>query len=352
MGGEARTDAVEQRDALRPVPRGHDHARGRAVEPGVVDEHRGDVVGVVVEVGRAPPARHHDDRREVAELGGERLVEDRLVAALALLALRSRPEHDRLVGAVRAGDVERVHEWVVREVPALSRVAVDHADQPGADERRERRLVDRGEVRHHGVHLEHDDLELHEQLVEHVERPDRRGVAGAEHEAHTRRRRGPVGRRHRARQLVRGQAAVHPHVGGRADVREPVREVDRHDAGDDAAVGQAARPAGDPRVPVTRDVADRVAHQAGAADEDVRPDDRLLGQFGGARVEPLVEGTRAPSSGPRRPASRAGPRRAGAPAPRPTPATQAAAFARTSVTAASSPASGVASGTGRRGENA
>jgi hypothetical protein len=127
---------------------------------------------VVVEVRRAPTAWDHDDGCEVAQLRGERLVEHGFVTVLAVRALSAHAIDDGLVGAIGARDVERVHAGMTGQVPSLSRTAVDDAEHARADERGKGRRLDLVQVRHHRVHLEDHDLELHEQLVEHVQRAD------------------------------------------------------------------------------------------------------------------------------------------------------------------------------------
>ena len=231
---------------------------------------------------------------------------------------------------------------------ALHVVADDDPDHALADERREGRRLDLGEVGHHGVELEDDHLLLHEQLVDRVERADGRRVAGAQHETHAPLRRRPVGRRHRRRQGLRGDRPIHPDVGVHPQVGETVQEVGRHDPGHDAPVGQGPHATGDARHACPDDPVERVAVEADAAQEDVRPDDGLLGRVGALGVQALVERAQARPAVDQRQRGRQhlveqlalalGLVR-----------THASAFARSSATASSQTASGVASGTGIRG---
>ena len=65
----------EERLALRPV-RAEDHdLPGDAVVAAVLQSHRRDVLGVVAQIRVGPLAGNDDDRRNAAELGGDRLVE-------------------------------------------------------------------------------------------------------------------------------------------------------------------------------------------------------------------------------------------------------------------------------------
>ena len=187
--GLARRDRGEQRphrreQLLAPVPAGvlDEHADGVAVEPGVVDELADDVGGVEAEVPRSPWPRHDDHGAHVAELARDPLGEDRAPLRLAPRPLISRPENDRVMRAVRAGDVDLVHVGVPAQIGALGRAPVGDAEEPPRDQRAEPLLDQRAEIGVDGVHLEDDNLLLDEQLVERVHRPDRGHVAGAEHE--------------------------------------------------------------------------------------------------------------------------------------------------------------------------
>ena len=117
------------------------------------------------------------------ELGGEALGEDRLVAFLAPPPLFARAEDDRLVGAVRAGDVDLVHTRVLDEIRTLLRAAIEHLEEAALDERAHPLFDERAEEDVHRVDLEGDHPVLDEELVEGVHRRDRRDVARAEHQA-------------------------------------------------------------------------------------------------------------------------------------------------------------------------
>ena len=112
----------------------------------------------------------------------------------------------------------------------MLRVPVDDPQHAGPDQRRESRRLDVVQVGHDGVHLEDHHLELHEQLVEHVERADGRGVAAAEHQADAPGRRIQVGRGHRGRQRLGRDRAVHPDVCAGFDVRRAINKVRGRDS--------------------------------------------------------------------------------------------------------------------------
>ncbi len=176
---------------------------------------------------------------------------------------------------------------------ALHVVADDDPEHALADERREGRRLDLGEVGHHGMELEDDHLLLHEQLVDRVERADGGCVAGAQHETDAALRWRPVGHRHRRRQGLLRDRPVHPDIGVHPQVGKTVQEVGRHDPGDDAPVGQGPHATGDARDACPDDPVERIAVEADAAQEDVRPDDGLLGRVRSGRVQALVEGAQA-----------------------------------------------------------
>ena len=87
-----------ERVRLRPVRR-HDHdLSGDAVVPAVLQAHGRDVLGLEGQIGIRPFAGHHDDRRDTAELGGDRLLQLRAVVAPAPLRRRGirSPPRDRV----------------------------------------------------------------------------------------------------------------------------------------------------------------------------------------------------------------------------------------------------------------
>jgi hypothetical protein len=84
-------DRVVERLAARPGRVLDDHAGGDAVEAGVLHEHRRDVVAVVGDLARGPRPGDDDDRRDVAELRGDRLGAQRRPARLRSPASASSP---------------------------------------------------------------------------------------------------------------------------------------------------------------------------------------------------------------------------------------------------------------------
>ena len=194
---------------------------------------------------------------------------------------------DRLVGPVGAGDVELVDARVVAEVAALDGVAVDDPDEPAPHEGREGSVVDRGEVGRHGMGLEDDHPVLDEELVDDVQRADRRHVPRAEDEADAAGVRCRVGGRHGGGNVGCRDARLHPDLGGHAEPGEPVHQVHRHDLGGDAPIWPRPHRAGDPRPPIAGDLAHGVAVEPEPPEVEVRSGDRLLGGHRIVRREAL-----------------------------------------------------------------
>src|ERR1700674_5078450 len=92
------------------------------------------ITGLTLASAGGGGGRHDDHRADVAELGGDRFGEPRSVALLAPAAFLARAEDDRLVGLVRAGDVDLVHPRVGAEVGALLGAAIDQAEEPAFHE--------------------------------------------------------------------------------------------------------------------------------------------------------------------------------------------------------------------------
>ena len=102
------------------------------------------------EVARRPGTGDDDDRRDVAQLRRDLLVDPGRALALAALPVLAGAKHDRLVGLVRAGEVDRVdarvrHQGLARLVAHARDDAHDagrqHLERVRQRERRERRLV-------------------------------------------------------------------------------------------------------------------------------------------------------------------------------------------------------------------
>ena len=173
---------AEERVALGPCGVGHDHPGRDAVEARVVDEHGGHVLGLVAQLGGRPPARHDDHRRDVAQLGRDRLGQQRARRPPCAVPFGTGAEHDGVVGLVRTGDVHLVDPGVPRQVLAHRGTALDDAQHAGVDQRRQGAAPVRHEVVVDRVGLHHDGLALDEELGEHVAGAERRHVACGQHE--------------------------------------------------------------------------------------------------------------------------------------------------------------------------
>ena len=230
------------------------------------------------------------------------LAVDRLVRGLAPPPLLVRAEDDRVVGAVRAGDVDLVDLGVPAEVGAHLGAAVDHPEEAALDQRRERLLDERTQVDVDRVRLEQHDLVLDEQLVERVHRADRGDVAGAEHQRDLPLAdRRVIGHGLRLREDPgRGHPRLHPDVGGDPGVEGAVIEIEREDPRHHLAVRAGSHRAGDARPAVGLDVEQRLAQQPQVAQDEVGPDHRLFPRAGLAGSQPLGLGAE------RRPALRHG----------------------------------------------
>ena len=195
------------------------------------------VLGLVVDVGLAPRARDDDRRAGPTQLGADRLDEPGHSRGLRLLPGLTGTEDDRVVGALAAGDVHRVHEVTAGQAlpdisPAVHDGQVAVADQRIEDpgEHRAVRLIDR-------VHLQHDHVAVGEQAVQRIQHRDRRDVARTEHQ---RDRALGIGLAieggDRVAQRVPGHAGLHPHIQLVAVEQHPVVGVRGEDPGDHLAV--------------------------------------------------------------------------------------------------------------------
>ena len=153
-------------------------------------------------------------------------------------AFRPSAPNDRVVGAIRARDVERIHLRMIRRVRAYLRAAVNDREPARVHERSERLREDGAERLVDRVHLEEDDLVFDEEPVECIHRGDRRHVSAAEDEAHAAffAARAAVNRA-----LGRGLAARDPDVRADAHEHEPLERRRRKHARDGSAVGSDVR---------------------------------------------------------------------------------------------------------------
>jgi hypothetical protein len=100
------------------------------------------------------------------------------------------PSSDGIEGAIAAGDVNLIDQRMIAQLFADLRAAVGKAQESAVDERLERIFEDRPEILVYRIHLENANGAVGDEFVEHVERRDRRDVAGAQHECDARLRRG------------------------------------------------------------------------------------------------------------------------------------------------------------------
>lgn len=140
------------------------------------------MLGLEAEVRLAPRPGGHDARADPAQLTAERLAEKRRVVAAALRGLLVGPPHDRVVGAVAAGDMDGVHAVVRGEMAALRRTAVDEPQPAALDELGEGQLEVPPEVSVDRVHLRNHDLALDIQLVQDVQGGDGRDISRAQYQ--------------------------------------------------------------------------------------------------------------------------------------------------------------------------
>ena len=196
--------------------------------------------------------------------------------------------------------MDLVDQRVVREVVALARAAVRHAQEALGDERRERALDERPQVLVHRVHLQDDDPVLDEELVEQVHRADAGDVARAEHQRHAALAVGAglVGLGHRAGQRLGRHARLHPDRLAEARVEDPVVERAGEDVDDQLAVGAMVDAVGaEARAAAGLDVAERGREQADVAEDGDRAAEPLLGGVGAAERQALGLAARADRAG-------------------------------------------------------
>src|SRR5262249_193241 len=104
--GEDGADRLEQGVALFPPRMRGDDAPGVAVQAGGVSEHADQMLGLILDVARAPVSWDDNDRADVAQLAGDALVEQRLASSFARGSFGSRTPYDGVEGLVGAGNVD------------------------------------------------------------------------------------------------------------------------------------------------------------------------------------------------------------------------------------------------------
>ncbi|MET7442408.1 hypothetical protein [Streptomyces sp. NPDC005568] len=141
------------------------------------------------------------------------------------------------MGAVAARDVDAADAFVTGEIGALRRAAVHEADPVAGDEVGEDVLEVRAQVGVDGVHLGDDDLAVHVELVQDVERGDGGDVARSQHQCHTRASGpAPVLPGRALAYLLGAGAQGSPDLGGEAVEQQPVPSGGRKDVDHSAAV--------------------------------------------------------------------------------------------------------------------
>ena len=165
---------------------------------------------------------------------------------------------------------------------------VHDAQHAGVDERGQRPAPVRHQVVVDRVGLHDDGLALHEELGQHVTGAEGGHVAGGQHQGRAGEGHG-VGVRGRllGGQGVAGDARLHPDLGRRLGKRDAVEGAVREDLDPEASVGGLPYRAGESRLAVPGDVAERVAEQAGHAHEGADAGEELLARLGGARRQAL-----------------------------------------------------------------
>ena len=172
---------LEQSLALVPLLVLDDDPSRDAVEPRVVAQRRGEVDAVKVEVLLRPGAGDDDDRAHVAELAAQPFGVAGLAIRLATCSFLANAEDDGIVSLVGSGDVNLFDQSMRAEILAFCSASVHHPKETSLAERRECLVDERAEILVDRIHLQEDDLALHDELVERIHRPDRSDVACAEH---------------------------------------------------------------------------------------------------------------------------------------------------------------------------
>jgi len=134
-------DGTEQLASSCPPARRDQHLVRIAIEGRIVRHAPGDVLGLPGQLALAVGAGHDEDGRDVAELSGDRLIEQRPILSPSGLPFRTRrPPDQQVVGAVGAGDQNFVHAIVLSQVRTLISAAVDHGQEVLPDRVGERLL--------------------------------------------------------------------------------------------------------------------------------------------------------------------------------------------------------------------
>src|ERR1700683_3419998 len=113
--------------AADPAYGQHQHLRGAAQKRGIDEKGGGGILGLITQFLVAVGSRYDDERRDVPEFGSEGLLEQRLMALHARLALRPRwSPDDIVVGFIGAGDMHLIDVGMVDGVASFVGAAVHH----------------------------------------------------------------------------------------------------------------------------------------------------------------------------------------------------------------------------------
>lgn len=217
---------------------------------------------LLAQVALVPRPRHDDDRRDVAQLGGERLVQQGAPLGLAALARGAGAEDDGLEGFIRAGQVDRVHGRMGAKIRALVGAASHDAQEAAQHQRLQALLQQWAQIGVDGVELEQCDVIGDEQLVQRVVQRQEGGIASAQDQGrHAGMALVPIGRR-LARQHIAGcHARLHPHLAAGAHEEHAVEERLWEDVHSHPPIGLHLGRGGQAGTPVALDVVQRAVQQ-------------------------------------------------------------------------------------------
>src|SRR5665213_3043061 len=171
--------------AADPVFGQHQHLGGAAHKRGIHEIGSGGILGLITQLLVAVRSRYDDERRDVAKLGGDGLLEQWLMTLHARLPLRPRwSPDDIVVGFIGTGDMYLIDVAVVDEITSFIGTAVHHRKEILPDGFGKSLLNVGPEIGIDRVHLEQNDFALVEHLGADIHRPYGGNVSGAEHQHH------------------------------------------------------------------------------------------------------------------------------------------------------------------------
>src|ERR1700733_4874466 len=168
-----------------PVFGQHQHLCRAAQERGIYEIGGGGILGLVLQFFVAVRSRNNDERRDVAKLGSDGLLEQWLMALHANFSLPPRwSPDDIVVGFIRAGDMHLINVAVVDEIASFLCTAVHHRKKTLLDGLGKSLLDVGAEIGIDRVHLEQNDFALVEHLGDDIHRCDGGDVSGTKHHHH------------------------------------------------------------------------------------------------------------------------------------------------------------------------